>query len=546
MADLTFDDLVPASQSNLSFDDLVPAKVGVGEDVVKGAVSGIGKGVAATGGVFGDLQSLSRSAGRMLGFEPPNRSILDAAATKLGMERLPTSEDTVDAAAKYVPGIKREAQTFPGKIANTIGSFIPGAVLGGEASLASAGKNALRFAAVPGATSEIAGQAFQGTPYEGVARAAGALGGLAGNNLPGKIISPIKQRPELAKSVSTLEANGVPLTAGQKTGNKTLQWLEATAADMPLSAKSSADIKAEQGAALNKVFADQMGYTIQNPKGLLDDVEWQQIGDNFDKRYNTLTSKHSIKMDQTLGQDLVKAEQDYIASVGASDVAPIVKNKIDDVLANAVSTGSIDGQLYQNMRSRLEKAASGTKDVEKANALRDIKSALDSAMDRSIAASGSPDDIAAWRQLNKDYGNFKTLQAAATGADAASGMGYINPQRVRAEAVKNKKRYLTGGNELSKVSKAASAAMKDLPNSGTAQRTQAMNLFQPSGAVTGFMAGGVPGAVAGYIAPSAFARLLMSRPAQSYLANQKAAQMGLTGPMNERQKIFGLLNSLTQ
>lgn len=533
-----------ALQSQIGGATVDKPQIGVAEDVVKGAASGFGKGVASLPGALGDIQELSRMGGKALGFEPPQRSILDGVASMLGMNKLPTSEDTVKAAANYVPGIERQAQTVPGQFANTIGSFIPGAVLGGEASLASAGRNAMRLGVIPGAASELAGQAFQGTPQEGVARAVGAIGGIAGRNIPGRVVSPIQQRPELAGAVSVLEGEGIPLTAGQRTGNKALQWAEAAAADIPLSGTSADDIHAAQGAALNKSFAQRMGYAIQNDKGLIDEQEWQKIGDSFNKRYGDLTSKYALKLDNTLGQDLIQVENDYINSVNASDIAPVVQNQIDDILNTAVGGGAIDGQKYQNIRSRLEKSAYGTKDVEKANALRGIKKALDDAMSRTITASGVPDDVAAWQKLNAEYGNYKTLQAAATGADAASGMGYINPQRVRAEAVKNKKRYLEGGSDLARISKAASAAMKPLPSSGTAQRQAAMNMFQPAAAGAGFMAGGVPGFLAGYVAPSAMARLMMSRAGQGYLGNQAASRLGMTGPLNERQKVLGLLNSM--
>lgn len=533
-----------ALQSQIGGATVDKPQIGVAEDVVKGAASGFGKGVASLPGALGDIQELSRMGGKALGFEPPQRSILDGVASMLGMNKLPTSEDTVKAAANYVPGIERQAQTVPGQFANTIGSFIPGAVLGGEASLASAGRNAMRLGVIPGAASELAGQAFQGTPQEGVARAVGAIGGIAGRNIPGRVVSPIQQRPELAGAVSVLEGEGIPLTAGQRTGNKALQWAEAAAADIPLSGTSADDIHAAQGAALNKSFAQRMGYAIQNDKGLIDEQEWQKIGDSFNKRYGDLTSKYALKLDNTLGQDLIQVENDYINSVNASDIAPVVQNQIDDILNTAVGGGAIDGQKYQNIRSRLEKSAYGTKDVEKANALRGIKKALDDAMSRTITASGVPDDVAAWQKLNAEYGNYKTLQAAATGADAASGMGYINPQRVRAEAVKNKKRYLEGGSDLARISKAASAAMKPLPSSGTAQRQAAMNMFQPAAAGAGFMAGGVPGFLAGYVAPSAMARLMMSRAGQGYLGNQSASRLGMTGQLNERQKVLGLLNSL--
>jgi hypothetical protein len=513
-------------------------QTGVVEDVAKGAAAGLAKGAAAIPGVFGDVHELAKMAPWA-----PKRSMYDAVAERIGFA-FPTSQDTVGAAARAVPGIDYKPQTLPGQFANSMAQFVPGALLGGEANLASAGRNAMRFGVIPGATSELAGQAFSGTPYEGAARTVGGIAGLAGGGIPGRIVSPIRQRPELAGAVSVLEGEGVPLTAGQKTGNKTLQWAEAAAADMPFSAKSAADIQAEQGAALNTAFAKRMGYKIDNSQGLLDENEWRKIGEQFTQRYGDLTGKYTLQMDKQLGQDLIDAEKNYVASVGQSEIAPVIRNSIDDILVKAAEGNAIDGATYQRLRSRLEKAATKTSDVEKANALRDIKRALDSAMDRSITAAGSPEDVAAWRQLNSDYANYKTLESAAAGADAGSGMGYISPGRVRAESTKNKKRYLTGGNDLSRLSKAATAAMKPLPSSGTAQRQAAMNLFQPATAAAGMAAGGIPGFIAGYAAPPLMARALMSRPMQNYLANQMATRLGLSAPITGGQAAFNVINAM--
>lgn len=134
-----------ALQSQLSGAASQQSQAGMAEDIVKGAVSGVGKGIASLPGALGDIQELSRIGGKAIGFTPPERSMLDGVSSLLGMNKLPTSEDTIKAASNYVPGIDRQAQTVAGKFANTIGSFIPGAVLGGEATLASAGRNTMRL-----------------------------------------------------------------------------------------------------------------------------------------------------------------------------------------------------------------------------------------------------------------------------------------------------------------------------------------------------------------------------------------------------------------
>lgn len=68
-----------------------------------------------------------------------------------------------------------QPQTTPGQYAETIGSFVPGALSMGEASVPGMLKAAGKYAAIPGATSETAGQATKGTAAEPYARAAGAI-----------------------------------------------------------------------------------------------------------------------------------------------------------------------------------------------------------------------------------------------------------------------------------------------------------------------------------------------------------------------------------
>jgi hypothetical protein len=68
-------------------------------------------------------------------------------------------------------------QTTAGKYAYTIGSFLPGAVAAPGEGLAGVAGNALKFGVVPGLASEAAGEATEGTPYEGAARVVGGLAG---------------------------------------------------------------------------------------------------------------------------------------------------------------------------------------------------------------------------------------------------------------------------------------------------------------------------------------------------------------------------------
>lgn len=515
-------------KSRISFDDLIPNGghgQSVAADAAKSLAGGAAQGIVGLPGlVLGDAQNLGKAAPWA-----PQRSMLDALLEKAGISHLPTSQDFVDKAGEYVPEIKYQPQTDIGKVAHTVGEFLPGSVMGGGGGMA---RNAMRFGVAPGVVSEGLGQATEGTAAEPYARAVGGvLGAMAGPrlaNIPGRMVSPMLTRPEIAGHVALLEKEGIPLTAGQKTGSKALQWAEATAADLPFASKSAADINAEQGAALNRAFTKRMGYEAPN----MGDAEWQAARDRFSNPqsglYPQLTSRNTLKMDQQLLGDVGQAVGDYMQKTTPATRDPWITKVVKDLGDLRQSGGTIPGQQYQGLRSELEKEASladRTGKGREAAAMRGIKSALDQAMSRSI----SPQDAALWQKTNQEYAALKTLENAAKGAGEQNAMGYISPQRVRGETAKRTSAYLQGKSELGNIAQAAEAVMKPLPNSGTAQRGFYQKMFTPgAGAYLGhLLAGGIPGAVAGAAAPAVAGRVLLSKPVQKYLANDFGNRLGL-------------------
>lgn len=505
----------------------------VAEDVAKSGASGLARGAVGLPGIFGDVHQLAASAPWA-----PKRSMYDALTEAIGFKP-PTSQETIDAVGKVVPGLDYEPQTTAGRYARTAGEFVPGAMLGGGGMA----RNAVKFGAVPGLASEAAGQAFEGTPYEAAARLAGGIAGVAGHNVPGRAISPLTQRPEIAGAVKALEAEGVPLTAGQKTGNKALRWIEAAAADMPLSGTSAADINAAQGAALNRAFAKRMGHQITDPNGLMTEAEWKTAADELGKRYGQLNSRSVMNYDPTLETAVDAVVNDYNAITAPNARAGAIEKWANDIKGLPTShNGALPGDTYQAWRSDIARQArnSGANSREEI-ALKDINRALDDAINRSTHPALAP----VRSELNRDYANFKALQEAAKSASVGAAQDYIPANMVRSKAARRTADYVMGRSDLGKLSKAAKAVMDPLPNSGTAQRTAAMNMFSPGLGVSGALAGGVPGFLAAYVTPSILARAMLSKPGQSYLANQFAKRHGLIGKATKRQKVTGLLGSVT-
>ncbi|CAJ0876559.1 hypothetical protein AMST5_02797 [freshwater sediment metagenome] len=185
--------------------------------------------------MLGNLQEFSRGAGRLAGFTPPSRSILD----RLAGGKLPTSEDVINAASDAgVPGLHYQPQTTAGEYARTVGEFIPGATLGPGG----VAKSVLKFGVAPAIASETAGQAAHAVapelePYArfGGAVAGGGLSALAAR--PGVAERALANAAkgmapaQVDAAVSLFEqsrqgANPVPLTLAEAAGNERMLNLQ--------------------------------------------------------------------------------------------------------------------------------------------------------------------------------------------------------------------------------------------------------------------------------------------------------------------------------
>jgi hypothetical protein len=189
--------------------------VGVTEDVVKSAGSGVVQGGIGLAGLLGDAQGLvSKGMDKLLGPRTPEAQKLQAEASLL-----PTSSGIKSVVEDNV-GKLYEPKTRAGEYARTIGEFAPGAMAGPGGWL----RNLAVFGAAPAVASEFAGGLVKGTEYEpyvrgGVALATGAIGGLA--TAPGNVAGAVnraaqgtsRQQLEAAEQLfQEAQAMGMPLT----------------------------------------------------------------------------------------------------------------------------------------------------------------------------------------------------------------------------------------------------------------------------------------------------------------------------------------------
>lgn len=342
-----------------------------------------------------------------------------------------------------------------------------------------------------------------------------------------RAVSPFRISPERLAAAQTLRSEGVPVTAGQLTGNRSLRFSESE-----LGGRTAANLMDDQKDAFTKAILGRAGVTANRATPEVVDDAFRAVGQQFDD----LAARNTLTADAQMIQDVRAVFNNYGLNTNETARRPIVEKLTRDIVG-ASSKGQVSGGAYQKLSKELAKAARAAgKDFEAKEALYGLREALDGAMERSMVAAQSP-DIGAWQAVRTQYRNLLPIEAAATRAGEDAAEGLISPANIRNAAIQlqGRRAYARGQGDFADLARAGSMLLSPLPDSGTAGRLRAQNLaaFGPmiGGAVigggagayqSGDMAGAMAGAAAGALAPRVAGRALMSRPVQSYLSNQIA------------------------
>lgn len=499
--------------------------------------------VDATGGVTGSIDAFGRGVANAasLGFGDE----VAAGARWLGGKILPWQDNvTYDEALDEVRNSdKAVAAEHP--VANIAGNITGAVGLGagvvkaglsptaavanrGGGLLATSGASALEGAALGAAQGFGQGEGVDDRVSK--ATTGGIVGGLIGGALPGVVsgatnavrraVSPVSTSPARQSLVNTLEREGIDVTAGQATGNNTLRYAESE-----IGGQAAQDIAERQGEQFTRAALSRAGISADRATPDVIDDAFRRIGQNFDD----LAARNTLVPDKQLQTDLVDTWRNYMSVTPSSARAPVVAETMKDVNSVLKNGGALDGKAYQSLRSRLDRAARGNRDPELANTLRDFRSSLDDAMERSIAAR-NPNDLGGWREARNQYRNMLVLEQAATGAGENAAAGIISPSALRNATVskQGRRNYARGSGDFAELARAGEGVMKAMPQSGTAPRTavRALGASVPTllGAGAGGAAGGGMGAVAGAVAgaaiPQVVGKMMMTPTGQAYLRNQ--------------------------
>ena len=319
------------------------------------------------------------------GFEPIAKDVMTRAASSLSfgtIEKASAKLNEMLGKGTYDENLKanRAETEAAGQrlgIAGSLASDLAGGV-GSVSALGKAGVTLLgRLAPTAGLGLRTAAGAVEGAGY-GAAQGAGhtdtgniadygknalegaKTGALIGGAAPvvlgavGKAITPFATSPARQAAVRTLTDAGVPVSAGDRTGNATLRTAEDTIAKLPLGTAISKNPSAESMPALTQAVAIKAGL----PAGEV------PTADVLNKGFNTVGAKigsiqkaYPVHVDQPLLDEVANTSSDIpLLEAGRQGSAKYFVDKILRRSDADARSGTSDSHPTQSRYSRAERS----------------------------------------------------------------------------------------------------------------------------------------------------------------------------------------------
>jgi hypothetical protein len=362
---------------------------------------------------------------------------------------------------RITPNINQWDEAHPGAgIGKFVADVAPQFAIGGPSALLrillSGGLSA---ATTPGDLPERA--------KEGAMGLAGAGGGELIGRAAASLVRPFANRltPVVREIADNAQAMGIHLRADQVTGNKALQFANSALDYLPTSANMQQGAKDAQKEAWTRTLYAEGGhnYNPDLPNNL------GPMKQRISGVYNDLSSRNSITVNNRLRSELARIGQRYDA------ILPInMKAAVLGYIDNIGNARTITGDVYQSTRGQIDEAARSLRNTDPTSsaALRDIRTALDEAMQRTL----SPADRAAWNTNNKDFMVRKHIEKAIDPVTQE-----ISPKKLInsvSQRDPNIVKYGEGPQGLTDIAKVGKQFIADnLPDSGTAQRSFYMKML---------------------------------------------------------------------
>lgn len=345
------------------------------------------------------------------------------------------------------------------------------------------------------AVNEIAGALTSQPVLQAAAGAAGGavaeatdspLAGLAASAaLPlaagaaGRAVSPLRStlNAEQQRLATVARQEGIPLTPAQTMGSRPLRTMEAVFDQLPLTAEPQAAIRDAQQVAFNRAALRRAGVEADRATPDVLDGQRQRLGATFDD----LAARNEMRIDDTLQQDMGRIERDASRNL-TPDMARLVQNRFDDLLARVETGDVVPGRAYQVLLSDIGRQIK-TSDGPVRAALGDFRDAIRTAMDRSI----SPADAEAWSEVRRQYAALKTIAGAMDTGSVATSAGDVAPTRLSGSARQiGNQGYAFGRGDMNDLARLGRAFIAETtPNSGSAQRISVGSLLTGAGVLGG-------------------------------------------------------------
>lgn len=482
--------------------------------------TGIVKGAIGLGTLPGNVEALARAG-------------INRGAGLLGVEGNLVDPDTLainynDLAGRVQNrfGEFYKPQTTPEQYIETAGSFLPGGAMAKGATL---GQRAGQVLA-PAVTSETAGQLTEGTAAEPWARVAGALAGGAAANLGARVVSPAPADPVKTTAVKELAQDGVTaVSAGQKTGNPTLRWMESAAQTMP-GGRRMAQVQEQQVEQFTAAALKTAGIDATRATPDVLNQGFARLG----QMYDTVEKVARVVPDPSFAPAIRNILNTYRQHTSNTTRLPIVDDFGAEILTKSFGRGGMDGTTYRALVRSLKDEARGlSKDPQASRALYDLALKLDAQMIKTAPRNIRPQVAQYIRDLNEKYANLLVLEKAASRGGEQVALGFITPAGLKtAMGESGRRAYARGRGKLAKLARSGESVIKPLPSSGTAERGMAQSILKAPATLVGsgfgaggFMMGADPVtammmAVGPLVAQAGAARALTNPTIQRYLSNQ--------------------------
>lgn len=409
------------------------------------------------------------------------------------------ADDNPNLTLKDPMGVKGEVRL--GKMLDVGMQAVPGALMLGGGVLP---------AALGGMTSEAAGQATEGTPYELPARIVGAL---PGAYLGAKITTPLPSAlsTEQQRLVTIAKQQGIPMTVAQETGRGAR--IESALTRYPTSAGVMERIADQQATKIAQLASREAGTTVDNvgPEAM------GRVAKNASDAFETAKKfPENIRLSEDFMATAGRKLDDYLSNISSVDVVPSVGKRVKELQGRVIETPAgkilpeLTNEQYQEFRRGISLALQNTNKPGARDALKGLRTALDDAAEASLPA----EKMAAWKEARKNWSNYKMLsKATAQGTADSRSSGTLSPNALtmalRRDQGVDRFASTTGGmNDIARVS---GYLADTIPNSGTPQTLMMQGLLTGGPIGAAFMTGGLPmagAAAAGVVAPNIAARAM--------------------------------------